>query len=344
MPNGVTLYPIYRLADESDEEPFDCAALPIQIVEHVGIEDVSQMFDEETFKWVGNAMGQRALEDLQRVRYAIVHRYEAKPHESVQPSGMLVRNLAACLRLIRPMRQRASLMRGEVRENGKLDLQQFDHPIDLEVPEVQKLFGLRNRDAELLRVVGADFLRAMGGEFWKFRMAVEFHDTGHFQYLYPKARYLLWCSAVEAIFTSRPFEHRGSLVAKERIKWFLGPGTPVYDPGDIPPSIPQPNITVAGVVDDLYKVRNFVAHGDRIPGEYFGRIMRRGLNRDLGVVDVLLEAVSFIVRKSLLRILTEHLLDHFASATSAEAYFDAAGLTRTKIRQRQQGARGEDEE
>lgn len=233
------------------------------------------------------------------------------------------------------MRQRASLMRGELREDGTLDVQHLEHPVDLmEVPEVQKLFHLRNRDVDLLRAVANDFLRAMQGEFWKFRMAVDFHQAGHFQDRYWKARYLLWCSAVEAIFTSDHPEHRGSFVAKERIKWFLGTTTSIYDPGDIPNFVPQPDITVGDVVDDMYRVRNFIAHGDRIPDEYFGRTMRRGLNGDLNVVAVLQEAVSFVIRKSLLRILQDNLLDHFSSRTTAEAYFAAARLTLAEIRRR----------
>ena len=350
MPNNITLYPIYAVADAINGQPFDRSVLPIHIVHGVTIEDVSPMFNEETFGWMRNELGRRQLEELQRVQYAIVHRYHtddlAEAGNADNKSVTLVRNLAACLRLIRPMRQRNSLMRGEVRENGTIDVLHFEQPVELlEVPEVQKLFYLRNRDADLMRAVGNHFLRAMGGEFWKFRMAVDFHEAGHFQDSYWKARYLLWCSAVEAIFTSQHREHRGSFVAKERIKWFLGANTLIYEPGDIPDYVPQPTITIREIVDDLYRVRNFVAHGERIPDEFFQRTMRQGLNGALNVILVLNEAVSFIVRKSLLRIIQDNLLDHFASAETAEAYFAAAGLTLNAIRQRlRQQAPGDEEE
>ena len=350
MPNKITLYPIYALADAIDGQPFNHSVLPFEIMEGITIEAVSPMFNDETFAWVRNELGRRDLADVQGVRYAIVHRYRTDdPIEGGNPdqqSEKLVKNLAACLRLIRPMRQRASLMRGKLRENGTIDMQHFEHPVDLlEVPEVQKLFHLRNSDAELLRAVANEFLRAMRGEFWKFRMAVEFHEAGHFQDWYWKARYLLWCSAVEAIFTSRDWEHRGSLVAKERVKWFLGANTSIYEPGDIPDFVPQLNITIGDVVDDLYRVRNLIAHGDRIPDEFFQRQMRQGLNGALNVLAVLNEAVSFIVRKSLLRVIQDNLLDHFASAGAAENYFALAGLTLSGIRQRQrQQVPGDEEE
>jgi hypothetical protein len=337
MVNKATLYPIYWLADgDPYEEPFDRSRLPFQIVDDVTIEDVSKMFDSATFKLFQTHLGRYDMEALRRVQYAIVHRYQMDGADrgiSDRESETIVRSVAACLRLIRPMRQGASLIQGEIRQDGSIDVQHFEEPVNLlEVPEVQKLFCLRNCDTELLREVAADFLHAVRDEFWKFRMAVDFHEVGHFQDSYWKIRYLLWCSAMESIFTSNNREHQGSVVAKERIKWFLGAGTSIYDPRDIPYFVAQPNITVGDILDETYEVRNYVAHGDRIPDDYFTRMLRQGLDGALPVVVVLTEAVSFIIRKSLLRILQEGLLEHFASAQTAEAYFGAYGLTKTKIR------------
>ena len=66
-------------------------------------------------------------------------------------SRKLVATLAACLRLIRPMRQSALMIHGTVRdEDGSFNVRGFDVPPShlIEVPEVQKLFKLRNQDAE----------------------------------------------------------------------------------------------------------------------------------------------------------------------------------------------------
>jgi hypothetical protein len=125
------------------------------------------------------------------------------------------------------------------------------------------------------------------------------------------------------------------LVAEERIKWFLGEGTSIYDGGDIPAYIqPQPDITIGNVVEELYALRNYIAHGDRVPNEFYERKLRQGVNGELSLVQVLLEALSFIIRKSLLRIVRDGLLDNFADAEASEGYFDAAGLTNTAIRRR----------
>jgi len=262
--------------------------------------------------------------------------------DSDSDSEKLVKMLAACLRLIRPMRQRALLMRGKVLAgDGSFDVMGFDiPPLHLiEMPDVQKFFHLRNQDADDLRTYAPHFLHAMRGEFWKFRMAVQFYELGHFQALDWKARYLQWCSAIESIYTSHSREHQGSLVATSRIKWFLGAGTHIYAPGDISKLLKDPKITIDQIADDLYEMRNFIAHGDKIPDPYFTTTLRTGFNGPVKKTEVLLEAASFIVRTSLLKILRDGLIDHFADAGPAEAYFGAEHLTKSELYAAREGAR-----
>lgn len=341
-----TLYPLYALADEMDDDPFDLRVLPFHITENVFLENVGQRFPEDAFEHARAQLGQEVVDSLRGVRYALIHRYDPQriydpvthqiigEHIRSEASETLVREMAACLRLIRPMRQRALPIRGGVRQDGTFDVTGFDIPTLhlLEVPEVQKLFSLRNCDAENLRRYAPGFRAAMQGEFWKFRMAVQFHELGHFQPLNWKARYLLWCSAIESIYTSNHPHHRGSLVATSRIKWFLGQDTSIYGPGDISRLLADPHISVGAVVGDLYEMRNFMAHGDRIPDPFFNEAMRQGFNGHVYKSEVLLEAASFIIRSSLLKILDDGLIAHFANAPAAEAFFEAHDLTGPSLR------------
>ncbi len=338
-----TLYPIYWLAGALvDDEQFDLSKLPIDVAEGTRIEDVSGRFAKGTFELFREKLGTDRMEDLKRVRYALVHRYPdptGYPHGERAEETVLM--LAACLRLIRPMRQSALLMRGTIRvDDGTFDVNHFELPAPhlVEVPDVQKLFKLRNHDADDLKAYAPEFLRGMRGPYWKFRMAVQFHELGHFQSLDWKARFLLWCSAIESIYTSHNWEHQGSLVATSRIKWFIGENTSIYGPGDISNLLQDPHITVGQVVKDLYEMRNYVAHGDRIPDAYFTDILRYGFDGGVKKCEVLLEATSFIVRTSLLKILQDHLPDHFADADPVEAYFGARGLTRTALLAAQRAA------
>ena len=242
-----TLYAVSAVArghrrGGADDDDFAVEQLPLELVEGVTLEDVSALIKEDAFEFVKTKMGTDAAETLQGIRYAFVHRYD--PQQVRDESGMIVSEeipaskstsllqmVAACLRLIRPMRQMAVMMSGTVREDGTFEVDSFDHPLELlEVPQNQKLFHLRDRDVADLRRLAPEFLRTMRGEIWKFRMAVQFHELGHFQDYDWKARYLLWASAIESIYTSHHREHKGSLVARERIKWVLVTSTPLTHP------------------------------------------------------------------------------------------------------------------
>jgi hypothetical protein len=339
------LYPVHWLADEVGGDPFDRTRLPFDIAEDVRIEPVRERFREDAFTVWAPSAGSIVVDELERVRYALVHRYTA---DSIIVDGQLIGEaqrsatstnlvlmLAACLRLVRPMRQSALLIHGRVRdEDGSFDVRGFDVPPPhlIEVPEVQKLFMLRNRDADDLRRYAPDFLRGMRGDFWKFRMAVQFHELGHFQVIDWKARFLHWCSAIESIYTTHNREHQGKLLATTRIKWFLGENTNIYAPGDLGEFAADPGITVGQIADDLYDLRNLIAHGDRVPDPYFRENLRQGLGDGVKRGEVLLEAASFIVRTSLLKILRDDLLNHFTDAGPTEAYFGAQGLTNAQIR------------
>jgi hypothetical protein len=106
------LYPIYWLADAFNDEQFDLNKLPFDVAEDVRIEDVSGRFRKGTFDLFREKLGTDRMDDLKSVRYALVHRYDPKPDEYQQSerSEKTVRMLAACLRLIRPLRQNALLM------------------------------------------------------------------------------------------------------------------------------------------------------------------------------------------------------------------------------------------
>ncbi len=287
-------------------------------------------------------MGRSDMETLTNVKYAIVHRLLQSPIDigkADQDSASLVNNIAACLRLIRPMRQSASLMAGNLRPDGTLQIQTFQHPTKLmEVPQVQKSFSLRNRDIVELQNVIDEFQRGMLGEYWKFKMSVSFHDSGHFAVNYWKSRFMLWCSALEALFTSQNRNHQGSLVASERIKWFLGKHTSIFAPGDIQSFMPQRKCSVEEVVYGLYEVRNCIAHGDRVPDRFFHSTDDGYFHEGENQLTLLHEGLSFIIRASLLRILREKLLHHFSDGPSAEQYFGAAGLTKSALLRAKQKA------
>src|SRR5438132_6296156 len=122
-----TLYPIYWLGDVVDDERFDLNQLPFDLTEGVRIEAVAGRFSKGTFDLFKAKLGTDIADLLEGVRYALVHRYDPESivvdgqatgeEQNRESSEKLTRMLAACLRLIRPMRQHALLMRGTIRDD-----------------------------------------------------------------------------------------------------------------------------------------------------------------------------------------------------------------------------------
>ncbi len=137
-------------------------------------------------------------------------------------------------------------------------------------------------------------------------------------------------SAIEALYTSKSPEHKGSLVAKERIKWFLGPNTAIFEQGDIQEGQSPITTTIADVVDDLYELRNEIAHGDKVSGKFWV-VSRNEYCENVTHAEALTEAASRIIRASLLKIMEDNLIAHFADGPASEKYFSVPGLTKSLL-------------
>ena len=213
--------------------------------------------------------------------------------ELVDRSNRLVQEIVACLRLIRPTTQHAQFMGGSVEPDGTLGHFHFDNPFTFVSSLLnQKLFGIRTVDIQRLKYYAPLFVAAMEGHYWKYRMAVEMFQSGYFQHSHWKLRFFMWTAALEALFTSHTSgQHRGSLVAKERVKFLVGAGTPIYPPDELSEYETDPNLTVGDVIDEIYCLRNHIAHGDKAPDYYFQTPGRQGINGTVYKGEVLMESI-----------------------------------------------------
>jgi hypothetical protein len=212
--------PLYSLGFGHPEDPFDLTRLPFQITDGLTIEDIPTRLPQNAFERWHNMLGESRSEMVKNVKYALVHRF----HLGENAEQQLTTYAMSCLRLIRPMRQRGLVsVQGKVKEDGSFDVTGFslaESESGVEVVEAHKLSTLRTIDAEELHRLLPEFNRALKGDYWKFRMAAQFHDLGYFQSNNWKPRFMLWTSALESLFTSHNRDHKGSRVAIARIKWF----------------------------------------------------------------------------------------------------------------------------
>jgi hypothetical protein len=121
-------------------------------------------------------------------------------------------------------------------------------------------------------------------------------------------------------------------VVSERINQFLGADTNIYEPGDIPSFLPQAKFSVREIIKDVYEVRNYIVHGEKVLDKYWAPA-RAGVSftETINKVDVLFEGLSFILRKSLLRVFHDNLLEEFKDRVSSRKYWRGFGLTRRDL-------------
>ena len=349
-----SLFPLERIARNwfgIDDGNFDDSKLPLEIVKDVYVENVSKLIPHDEFDYCESHLGSDTVKYLRSVSYAIIHRFpniEVDPatghyrleQELTTESRELVQQITACLRLIRPTSEHAQFMGGRIESNGTLRHFNFDHPLTYvnSLPN-QKLFAVRTSDLDDLRFYAPHFIQAFKDQRWKLIMAIDMFKSGFFQHAYWKLRFFMWTAALEALFTSHTSEqHRGSLVAKERIKSLLGPKTLIYPVGELSEYDTDPKHTVEDVIDEIYCLRNHLAHGDMVPDYYFQTPGRIGINGPYYKGETLAEACSSIVRQCLLKILKDKLLPHFTNDVTASSYFSSLGLTKDILTKAQKAA------
>jgi hypothetical protein len=313
-------------------QPFDLSQLPFSILANVEVADVSELLPPSMFEHMKVEIGRQQMHFLDStVKHALVHRYcdppEATTYEVstklAKRNDELLNEVFGCSRIVRPTRRLAS-MTGIFTANGTVDQQSVTLPnTAIDVPEGLKLFTFRNNDLTTLRALVCPFLTAMHGECWSYRMAVQYYYMG-FETNDWKGRYLCWgSSALHALYSP----NSDKLV--RRVKHFLGEKTPIYPPDEHPEfefEEPDPR-TIGDVIEDINDVRNRIAHGERIPDKFFGvNAGRVTLGRRLNYISVLDDALAFIVRATLRRILTDNLLGAFTSRKTVSAFWKSRGL------------------
>jgi hypothetical protein len=322
------LIPLERLS----VHPFDLTRLPFSVLPGVEVADVSSLLPPAMFKFLGTEVGLHRMRIFDgQIKYALVHRYQEPPEwprtaESEKDAKMkssLLNEVFACSRIVRPTRRLGSVT-GHLNVDGTVQQRQATFPDNaLDVPEALKLFAFRNKDLENLRSLIGTFLQVMRGEYWPLRMAVQYYYMGY-EVNDWKGRYLYWgSSSLHALYSS------SSEKIVRRIKSFLGEGTLIYPPGEHPEFefLAADPTTVGDIVEDVNTVRNCIAHGERIPDKYFSEDAGRdGLNGRVSYISVLDDALAFIVRETLRRILAENLIVNFTSRRAVSLFWKAKGL------------------
>jgi hypothetical protein len=131
--------------------------------------------------------------------------------------------------------------------------------------------------------------------------------------------FLFKVMALEALFCTEG--SYGSTALKRRIPKFLGLGIDLYKDYQVDFwNLPTLELTT-DLIRDIYRLRNKIAHADRIPDDWQKNITRRGLdNEEISYAGQLLEAAGSILRLSWLKLLRLSLQDTFSDKLKMQSY------------------------
>lgn len=333
----IGLFPIYvdRHPFPGDEPP-PSGTCTILEAENLTVEDVSHMIAPDTFSlWQQDCMLPKdTIDALQGVFFSIVHRYSAPTDRDPrleQYSAELINSAVACLSLVRPTRKsRAGKIVGSVKADGMLYPQGFQAHEPAEVPEVQKLFTIRNRDIETLRTVLPEFLQLypkdadgkLKDEYEPLRMAVQLYEQAYAIH-YWKARHILWWAAIESLYGNAEDAAMARIFAFFGNKRLVdGYRCSIYEPGDIPSCYSHSSHsdhTLGEMVPLIYAVRNASAHGQKVPDSHFSSVAHP-FGTVVGI-DALAEAATFVIRKTVTEILRRGFRERFKDRDARENFW-----------------------
>jgi len=270
------------------------------------------------------------------VKFAIVQRQSSPNYGDgglETRATLLIESAGSCLALIRPTRRsRAMHIRGVIKSDGSFDPRGFSAKEDVaDVPEIQKLFAVREQDINLLTSLLPEFMRLyqknehgkLKDDYEPIRMAVQLYGEAY-SLSYWKARHILWWSAIEALYGNNEVAAMARIYALFGAKKLVdGYKCPIYEEGDIPscffPSSDSLHM-LGEMMPLIYSVRNASAHGQKVPDSHFVPIPHP-LGQGIVGIDALAEAATFVIRKTVIEILKRGWRDEFKDQDAREKFW-----------------------
>jgi hypothetical protein len=273
------------------------------------------------------------IEDLRGWSLSLVHKYQAAVgfHEEDRDSLVVIGYILGHLRLIAPNQISAS-EHLQIEEYATGRFHALDCTKDQQRPSIllndcERFFGdITQEHLSILRVWMPwiiDFAKRWR-EFYPLYLSLFFSEKG-FSDLDFRTRHLFRVMALEALLSSESEFGRHTL--KGRLQKFLGWRRNLYQPYSglsfpMPGLTPLPELALTdSLVEDVYSLRNKVAHADAMPPEWTKTDRRQGFRGPLSYADVLCEAAGSMVRLAWLKIINEGLQPVFSDKKRVADYF-----------------------
>jgi len=318
----ITVTPVFGLPEPfTDKDDFGSKDLPFEIWPSVFLSDVrEQMKGMDLTLWAREYLSKHDVEKIQGWRYALVHHYTEEQYlhgDAELQSRDLLHKIFIGLRIVRASRTPWQYLHARIEQNGSLDASGFSRAeMPLTVLHCDLWAPIRRNDAGLLKTIVPALLVAYDTNCEPITRAMRVLEMG---YISPFAdvKQLLWVTGLEALFTSAKYS--GAAVLIYRLRQFLGSKTRVYEPADFHVGVTVPSLTLKNVLPDIYTVRNRLAHGEWIPSSFLNRPGYSGGAKSYA--DILVEATGIVLRRALIKIFKESLLETFTDKDRLDRYF-----------------------
>lgn len=274
---------------------------PLQVAPDLSFENAEGWLKPELFEVWRDMVSKRERDDLARIRFALVHRFESTGHVGREEadSDDLTFKVFLCLQLIKPTRSTFRRIQVKFLNEKDLEVFSFGHEgVWPNVPDAESINDVDFSDINRLRVLWPSFQDVVLNGPENVRRAIRHFNVGYSELRDPTLQIVTWTMGIESLFAREDSQlSHDELV--HRIDQTVGLGTDIYESSPMREYIGTEPFKVRDLFDDLLLLRNRFVHGQWIPPEWKSRKGRSSLSETVFYADVLREAASFILRRGI---------------------------------------------
>jgi len=302
----------------SDFNIFSADSLPTEGFDlgfGVTVEDFSERMAKLSLGVWERAFSQDQMKEIKNWSTCLVHKYQAEPviGNAENASSNFLGYVIAHLRLIAPNRtSRNDELYLQVTRPGELDpLRCSKSPFwpQIHLTDCEKVIcGVTLKHLETLKLWMPWIVEFCNDwrSHYPLWVSLDFLEKFYLEYTSFRARHLFRVMALEALLCSEHDKDYGRQALKSKIPKLLGWHFDLYGPyqnDSIASRLPELALT-DNLIDDMYTLRNKVAHGDQMPPDWLKKYRSGFVDEDVSYASVLCEAAGSMLRLIWLKIIS----------------------------------------
>lgn len=332
-PGKVEKLTVVPLVDLSIFDPFVLPGGGLDLGFGLSIQDFSTRMKQLDLGVWELAFSADQLKEIRNWSTCLVHKYHAIPihGDAEKASSNLLSYVIGHLRILAPNRTtRADELQLEVTGSGQLSAFSCSKAVawpSIHLSDCEKgILGINLDHLQQLKnwMPWISDFWANWRNYYPLWISLHFLEKFYLEYDSFRARHLFLVLALKALLCSDKDNDFGRQALRPKIQKLLGWRTDLYatyNNSRILVRLPALPLTDK-LIDDIYTLRNKVAHGDRIPVEWTGKDFRSAFaGGPLCYADVLSEAAIAITRSVWLKIISQNLQKTFADKKAMERFF-----------------------